>query len=153
MASSKSGSKNQSSSQEDCGGSRTTTDHEEIRRWVEERGGHPASVKGTESGESCLLRIDYPGFGGDERLEEMEWEDFFDTFDEQGLVFLFQEQTKDCQPSRFSKFVSGENAPGEESAGGRSGKRGGSKAKISGGGKSGGRSGGKSGNAKSKSSR
>ncbi len=30
-------------------GTRTTTDHDEIRRWVEEHGGTPASVKGTES--------------------------------------------------------------------------------------------------------
>ena len=42
-----------------------TTDHEEIRRWVEERGGTPAVVKGTESGDSALLRIDYPGFSGE----------------------------------------------------------------------------------------
>jgi hypothetical protein len=34
---------------------KTTTDQEEIRRWVEERGGHPARVEGTD-----LLRIDYP---------------------------------------------------------------------------------------------
>ena len=26
---------------------RTTTDHEEIRRWVEEHGGKPATIKGT----------------------------------------------------------------------------------------------------------
>ena len=30
--------------------SKTTTDHDEIRRWAEERGGKPATVKGTESG-------------------------------------------------------------------------------------------------------
>jgi transposase-like protein len=28
---------------------RATTDHETIRQWVEERGGHPARVIGTES--------------------------------------------------------------------------------------------------------
>ena len=50
---------------------KVTTDHDEIRRWVEERGGHPAEVKGTE-----LLRIDYPGFSGEERLEEIGWDDF-----------------------------------------------------------------------------
>ena len=45
------------------GESKTTTNHEEIRGWVEERGGHPARVKGTESKSSVgLLRIDYPGF-------------------------------------------------------------------------------------------
>ncbi len=46
--------------------SRITTDHETIRKWVEERGGYPASVKGTpEKGERAgLLRIDFPGYSG-----------------------------------------------------------------------------------------
>lgn len=82
-----------------------TTDHEEIRRWVEERGGHPAIVKGTEKGGSALLRIDYPGFSGDDRLEEITWDEFFEIFDENNLAFLYQEQTEDGGLSRFSKFV------------------------------------------------
>ena len=41
--------------------SKVTTDHQEIREWVEERGGHPARVKGGGGG---LLRVDYPGFSG-----------------------------------------------------------------------------------------
>jgi transposase-like protein len=49
--------------------SKVTTDHDEIRRWVEERGGHPARVKDTESKNSPgLLRIDYPGFSGGDSL-------------------------------------------------------------------------------------
>ena len=78
----------------------TTTDHEEIRRWVEERGGHPARVEGTN-----LLRIDYPGFSGEQRLEEISWDEFSRIFDENNLVFLYQEKTKDGGQSRFSKFV------------------------------------------------
>ena len=84
---------------------KTTTDHEEIRNWVEERGGHPAIVKGTEKGGSALLRIDYPGFSGDDRLEEITWDEFFEIFDENNLAFLYQEQTEDGGLSRFSKFV------------------------------------------------
>jgi hypothetical protein len=80
--------------------SKVTTDHDEIRRWVEERGGHPAEVKGTE-----LLRIDYPGFSGEDRLEEISWEEFFDAFEENNLAFLYQEKTKDGGKSRFSKLV------------------------------------------------
>jgi hypothetical protein len=39
--------------------SKVTTNHDEIRQWVEERGGHPARVKDTESKNSPgLLRID-----------------------------------------------------------------------------------------------
>lgn len=83
---------------------KVTVNHNEIRRWVEQRGGHPACVKGTERSDSCLLRIDYPGFGGEGRLEPIEWDEFFDTFDKNKLAFVYQE-TKDGNPSRFSKLV------------------------------------------------
>ena len=79
---------------------KVTTDQEEIRQWVEERGGHPARVKGTE-----VLRIDYPGFSGEERLEEISWDEFFKGFEENNLAFLYQEKTKDGKQSRFSKLV------------------------------------------------
>ena len=85
--------------------SNTTTDHEEIRSWVEERDGHPAIVKGTEKGGSALLRIDYAGFSGEDRLEEITWDEFFKIFDENKLAFLYQEKTEDGGLSRFSKFV------------------------------------------------
>ena len=84
---------------------KVTTDHEEIRKWVEERGGHPARVKGTE-----LLRIDYPGFSGEERLEEIKWDEFFEAFEENNLAFLYQDKTKDGKQSRFSKLVDRDKA-------------------------------------------
>jgi len=85
---------------------KVTTDHNEIRQWVEERGGLPARVKGTESKNSAgLLRIDYPGFSGEDTLEEITWEEFFEAFDKNGLAFLYQEETKDGKESRFSKLV------------------------------------------------
>lgn len=82
-----------------------TTDHDEIRRWVEARGGRPAVVKGTERGDSALLRIDYPGFSGEDTLEPIEWDEFFEIFDENNLGFLHQDKTADGSQSRFSKFV------------------------------------------------
>ncbi len=86
--------------------SQTTTNHNEIRKWVEERGGHPARVKGTEKGKSSgVLRIDYPGYSGEDRLEEISWEEFFEGFEENELAFLYQEKTSDGELSRFSKLV------------------------------------------------
>jgi hypothetical protein len=43
--------------------SKTTTDHEAIRRWVEERDGRPAAVRatGNDNGDPGILRIDFPG--------------------------------------------------------------------------------------------
>lgn len=65
-----------------------------------ERGGQPTRVEGTN-----LLRIDYPGFSGEETLEPISWDEFFGVFDKNNLVFLYQERTKDGGLSRFSKFV------------------------------------------------
>src|ERR1044072_6849066 len=86
--------------------SKVTTDHDEIRQWVEERGGDPARVKDTESKNSPgLLRIDYPGYSGGDSLEAISWDEFFTGFDENNLAFLYQEKTKDGKQSRFSKLI------------------------------------------------
>ncbi len=90
-----------------AGESHTTTDHETIRKWVEERGGRPARVKGTGSnGDAGLLRVDYPGRGDDDALEEIDWDAFFAAFEENGLAFVYQDETKEGEESRFSKLVS-----------------------------------------------
>ena len=86
--------------------SQTTTDHNEIRRWVSERGGHPARVKGTNtSGGSGVLRIDYPGYSGEDTLETISWNEFFEGFEENKLAFLYEDETAKGKESRFSKFI------------------------------------------------
>lgn len=87
--------------------SKTTTDHSTIKEWVESRGGFPATVKSTkEDGEPGILRIDFPGYSGEDSLERIEWDDFFDKFEESDLAFLYQEELKSGEESRFFKFVS-----------------------------------------------
>ena len=84
----------------------TTTDHDEIRRWVEEHDGKPASVTGTEDGDSAgVLRIDFPGGAGEDRLEHISWDDWFAKFDENELAFLYQEQKASGEDSTFFKLV------------------------------------------------
>jgi hypothetical protein len=74
--------------------------------WFEERGGHPARVKGTnDEGGSGVLRIDYPGYSGEERLEAISWDEFFRGFDENDLAFLYQEETQAGEESRFCKLI------------------------------------------------
>lgn len=85
--------------------SKITTNQEEIKRWVEQRGGHPARVSGTDEKGSGILRIDYPGFSGSGTLEEITWEEFFEGFEQNNLAFLYQDETKDGAESRFSKLV------------------------------------------------
>lgn len=125
--------------------SRMLTDHDEIRKWVEARGGRPARVKGTGdplpdegvSGEQAdakgkkadgkssqgqkaqgkktggakgmaeaasdldagLLRIDFQE--PDDRLEGVDWEMFFATFEERKLALL----CGTAKDSRFNKLV------------------------------------------------
>jgi hypothetical protein len=86
--------------------SQTTTDHDEIRKWVEENDGKPASVKGTESGDTAgVLRIDFPGGSGEDRLEHISWDDWFEKFDDEKLAFLYQSEKSDGSASTFFKIV------------------------------------------------
>lgn len=90
-----------------AGESKRTTDHKAIQRWVEERGGFPATVKFTkDKGDAGVLRVDFPGYSGGASLERITWEDFFRKFDEAALEFLYQDKTRDGETSRFFKFVS-----------------------------------------------
>lgn len=95
--------------------SRTTKDHDEIRRWAEERGGTPSHVKRTGSGEDIgILRIDFPGYSGEESLEPISWDQFFEKFDERNLSLIYQEETAGGQKSNFNKLVSAETAESAE---------------------------------------
>ncbi|WP_426294648.1 hypothetical protein ACN9ML_07490 [Dyadobacter endophyticus] len=86
----------------------STRDHETIRAWVEKRGGVPSMVKGTATKKDGggILRIDFPGYSGEDSLQEISWDEFFQKFDESKLEFLYQEKTADGKESRFNKFVS-----------------------------------------------
>mgnify|MGYP001189006163 CR=1 FL=1 len=104
--------------------SQVTRDHEEIMRWVEERGGCPATVKGTSRGGAGVLRIDFPGQGEDRRMEHLSWDEFFRKFDQENLAFVHQDFTADGEISRFSKFVDAgeaERRRGGDSRGSRRG--------------------------------
>lgn len=79
--------------------SKTTTDHDEIRRWAESRGGRPSKVE--TDGKGGILRFDFGE--SDDTLTEIDWDEFFAIFDERGLEFLYQDEGE----SRFNKFVSG----------------------------------------------
>lgn len=91
---------------------KTTTNHERIRRWVEERGGHPARVKGTDvKGNSGVLLINYPGYSGTQPLEAISWDEFFRGFEENELAFLYEDEKKAGSQGRFSKLINRDFGP------------------------------------------
>lgn len=97
--------------------SKMTTDHDEIRRWAENRGGRPACVRGTGSRQDTgMLRIDFPD-GAEPGLQEISWDEWFDKFEEKSLLLVYQDKTASGRPSRFNKLVSREAA--QERASGR----------------------------------
>lgn len=89
---------------------KVTSNHDEIRRWVEEREGHPATVSRTSEGqgEAGLLRFKFQE--DSDELEPISWDEFFDRFDENNLVMLYQEETEEGGESQFFKFVTRETA-------------------------------------------
>jgi hypothetical protein len=77
-----------------AGESNITTDHDEIRRWAEERGGAPVIVRDTTSlspGEG-YLNLEFPGYDRGENAQRVSWDDFFRTFEERNLAFQYQQE-------------------------------------------------------------
>jgi hypothetical protein len=110
--------KSDSSSSSSDHTSHTTTNHDQIRRWAEERGGKPSCVKGTGGGgDTGVLRLDFPDYSGEDSLQHISWDEFFEKFDEQNLALLYQEETAGGQRSSFNKLISRDTARGEEHGG------------------------------------
>ena len=81
----------------------TTTDHDEIRKWAEAKGGKPAAVDSThEGGDVGIIRIMFPDAPNSEHdsLVEITWDEFFEEFEKKNLALLHEED------SMFSKMVS-----------------------------------------------
>jgi hypothetical protein len=90
-----------------------TTDHNQIRRWVEARGGKPAAVRATHrGGDAGIIRIIFPDApnANEASLEEITWDEFFKKFDEAGLAFLHQDETAGGEKSLFNKLIGRETA-------------------------------------------
>ena len=93
------------------GEAQKTTDLNKIMRWAEERDGKPAIVKGTEGSKEGggVLRIDFPGYRGEDTLEEVSWDEWYKVFKSRDLEFLYQDKTAEGKESRFFKLINKEN--------------------------------------------
>lgn len=70
-----------------------TTDHEEIRKWAESKGGKPAAVKRTHrGGDVGIIRIMFPDNPQSEHdaLTEISWDEFFTEFEQRKLALLYE---------------------------------------------------------------
>jgi hypothetical protein len=85
------------------GRSLVTTNHDVIREWAEARDGTPATVEGTEHGDHLgVLRFDFGG--DDDQLRHVGWDEWFATFDDRRLNFIYQEKKSDGSQSTFFRL-------------------------------------------------
>jgi hypothetical protein len=66
-------------------------------KWAEARGGKPACVQGTGG------KSEFPGKpnANDSKLEENNWDEFFDKFDQHGVSLVYQEKTSEGQAKQL----------------------------------------------------
>jgi hypothetical protein len=92
-------------------------DHNEIQQWAEQRGAVPTCVRGTGGrGDTGMIRLEFPGFGSEEKLQEISWDDWFEKFDANNLALLVQETTAEGEQSNFNKLVKRGNAKAKPKA-------------------------------------
>ncbi|HEU4649102.1 MAG TPA: hypothetical protein VFS33_08590 [Gemmatimonadales bacterium] len=95
--------------------SKATINHNQIRRWADARHAHPARVKGTGRGnDPGIIRLDFPGFSGADKLEEISWDQWFDAFDKNNLALVYQDKTASGKRSNFNKLVGRETVQSRE---------------------------------------
>lgn len=83
-----------------------TTDHDEIRHWVESVGGRPVQVRlAASTGPVGVPALDVPGrrTGGD--VENITWDDWFDEFERAGLALLYEPASVPSAAAPYGKLV------------------------------------------------
>jgi hypothetical protein len=83
-----------------------TTDHDEIRRWVESVGGRPVEVQVAGSGGQVgVPALDVPGRRTSDAAEPVSWDDWFAAFDHAGLALLYEPSPAPSAPGPYGKLV------------------------------------------------
>jgi len=85
--------------------SKTTTDLNVIKKWAEQRDGKPTKVKGVGGKDDGIIRINFPGYSGEDSLEDISWDEWYKIFQDRKLAFLYQDKTAEGKESRFFKLV------------------------------------------------
>lgn len=74
-----------------------TTNHTVIRSWVESRNGQPVRAG------RHVLRIDFGD--GHDGFRPIQWDEFFEVFEDARLAFLHQDMLDTGEPSRYNRLV------------------------------------------------
>lgn len=86
------------------GDSKITSLHDEIRTWVKARGGKPEIIT-SHTNNKRQLKIEFNNHKPSDTHHAISWEEFFNFFDNNNLLFLYQETTLAGVQSRFYKFI------------------------------------------------
>ena len=92
---------------------KTTTDHDEIRTWVDEHGGRP-SLRERKDTMPGIIDINFDTLENNNIEETISWDEFFDIFDSLNMQFRFDssgEEKKDFSYSILSQTEEGQNDP------------------------------------------
>lgn len=84
---------------------RKTHDHYEIRSWIEQHGGHPACEYGVGDGDAVLLQIDFANGTDTKPQHRLDWDEWFETFEQQNLALLYQADMAPGEGAPFYKLV------------------------------------------------
>lgn len=83
-----------------------TRNTEVIKHWAQERNGIPSTIPGTgPSNRPGVLEFNFPGYTKN-RLQEISWEDWLNTFNERDLAFIYQEKLRNGSQSNFFQLDS-----------------------------------------------
>ena len=91
-----------------------TIDHEEIKKWAKKFKAVPAVIDDEHAGADKVgIRLDFPGDYDEKYLDEedthdTDWKEFFEVFEESGLAFIYESDTK-ADPTWSYKFIKREN--------------------------------------------
>lgn len=79
-----------------------TIDNDEIRSWIEERGGVPATIKGaSEEGDESADMLHISFDPADPNMEEMDWEEFFERFENENLALVYDDAASQDEEHDF----------------------------------------------------
>jgi hypothetical protein len=82
---------------------KTTTNHDEVREFIEFLNGKPAAVRGTsDASGQAVLQIDLMN---DNSLDHLGWDEFFQLFDKNNLALRYVEPNNDGKIPQMFEFV------------------------------------------------